>query len=194
MSAHPMTPWKVALAGAAAVLVTPTRATVVMQVPLERMAQEADVIVHARVGAQQVRWAEGRARILTLTDIEVLDAVKGATKGDVMTIYQVDGTLDGITYKIPGIVRFKPGEEIVLFAMRFEDKLVTFGVGLGKYVVARDGDDALVFPELGLSSYVKRTADGRLVETAPVLEPPQTLESFLDQVRRTAAAGQGGGR
>ena len=53
-------------------LALPAQATTVIAVPLERMTQESEVIVHARVGAQQVTWDAGHQRILTLTTILII--------------------------------------------------------------------------------------------------------------------------
>jgi hypothetical protein len=176
-----------------AALALPARATTVVAVPLERMTDEAEVIVHARVGAQQVTWDEGHRRILTLTTIEVIEAVKGAAKGDLLTIYQVGGTLDGYTFKIPGALRFVPGEEMVFFAMRFEDKLVSYGMGLGKYHVDEHEGDKLAWPEYGSVVFVERKPDGSVAPGPPPEMRARPLPELLDLLRRRLAGAELGG-
>jgi len=179
-------------AGLGMLLATPATATLVQVVGLEQMARESDVVVHARVGAQQVTWDKDHQRVLTLTSIEVLDGVKGARKGDRMTIYQVGGTLDGVTFRIIGALQFVPGEQMVFFAKRFEDKLVSYGMGLGKYSVTERDGQLLAEPVYGDVAFVKRTAEGALVpDTAPTASA-QPLAAFLRNVR--AVAGNGGAR
>ncbi|MBN2360168.1 MAG: hypothetical protein JXR83_12020 [Deltaproteobacteria bacterium] len=161
----------------------PAAATQVFAVGLEQMAAESDVVVRARAGAQQVTWDKDRRRVLTLTTIEVIEAVKGARRGELLTIYQVGGTLDGITFRIPGALQFAPGEQFILFAKRFEDKVVSYGMGLGKYaLVERDGR-LFVEPSYGDVAFVKRTADGALVPDAPPDLSARPLADFMRRLR-----------
>jgi len=187
-------PWISGLAiAAAASLALPAQATTVIAVPLERMTDESEVIVHARVGTQQVTWDEHHARILTLTTIEVIEAVRGASKGDVLTIYQVGGSLDGYTFKIPGALRFEPGEEMVFFAMRFEDKLVSYGMGLGKYHVDEHDGDKLVWPEYGSVVFVERKPDGSVAPGPPPEMRARSLDELLTLLRQQISTAPRGG-
>lgn len=110
-------------------------ATVVVVHPLDEMAHRADVIVHAVVRGQEVVREDNR--IITLTQIEVLEGLKGAKAGAVETIFQVGGKLDGEVVRVVGNSSFAVGEEMVYFAMRHGDRLVSYGVGLGKFAVDR---------------------------------------------------------
>ncbi|MFH1811838.1 MAG: hypothetical protein ABIJ09_24080 [Pseudomonadota bacterium] len=159
------------------------QATTVLAVPLEQMTAEAEVVVHARVGAQQVTWDQDHTRILTLTSIEVIEGIKGARKGDLLTIYQVAGTLDGVTFRIPGALDFAPGDEMVFFAQRFEDKIVSYGMGLGKYRVQGQGPDKVVMPEFGDVTFVKRDSDGSYVPGGAPPEVVLPLAAFLSRLR-----------
>ena len=125
------------------------QATTVINVPLEQMAKESTVILHGRVEAQQVVPESGTDRILTLTAVEVLTEVKGLKKNEIVTIYQVGGTLDGRTLHVSGALKFRQGEEFILFGVRFRDMVVSYGMGLGKYSVMRDGGETFVLPEFG---------------------------------------------
>jgi hypothetical protein len=176
------------------VLTAPTLASVVMQVSLEQMTTESDVVVYARVGEQRVTWDEDHARILTLTTIEVIDAIKGAHKGDLLTIYQVGGTLDGITYRIAGALQFAPGEELVFFAQRFKDKIVSYGMGLGKYAVVKRDGRPWVEPNFGDVTFVKRGANGELLPDSPPDSSAQLLSTFMQRVRAINTRGRGGAR
>lgn len=122
-------------------------ATVVVVHPLDEMAHRADVIVHAVVRSQEVVREDDR--IITLTQIEVLDGIKGAKAGAVETIFQVGGKLDGEVVRVVGNSSFTVGEEMVYFAMRHGDRLVSYGVGLGKFAVDRSTGEVKVREEFG---------------------------------------------
>lgn len=164
-------------------------ATRVMAIPLEQMAQDSDVVVYARVGSQQVQWDKTHSRVLTLTTIEVIDAVKGARKGDVLTIYQVGGSLDGVTYKITGALRFVPGEQMILFAERYKDMIVSYGMGLGKYRVMDAGGRKTVQPEYGDVAFVQRGAEGEFVPSPRPDNKVQSLADFLRELRKMIRLG-----
>jgi hypothetical protein len=167
------------------------QATLAVPVSLEQMTRESEVIVHARVLDQRVTWSDDHARILTLTRIQTLQGLKGATKGETLTIYQVGGELDGLVYRIPGALAFAPGEEIVFFAVRLESWIVSYGMGVGKYLVVDEKGTRTVEARFGDVAFVGRTPTGELVAAAPLDAGPIPLDTFLARVRALVA---GGGR
>ena len=180
------------IACATLALAATAHATQVFHVPVEKMAVESDVVVHAVVVEQAVGWDDTHSRILTSTTIEVLDAIKGASTGDRLEIYQVGGTVDGVTFSVPGRLEFAPGEEMVFFAMRFGEQLVSFGMGLGKWRVEERDGVAVVTAHYGDVAWVERDRD----RWAPAPEPPPDVESLasflgrLDEVLSSQEAGR----
>ena len=170
-------------------LSTEVQATRVMAIPLKQMAIDSDIVVYARVGHQQLQWDKTHSRVLTLTTIEVIDVVKGAQKGDVLTIYQVGGSLDGVTYKIPGALRFVPGEQMVFFAERYQDMIVSYGMGLGKYRVSDAGGHKTVMPEYGDVAFVQRGPEGEFVPAPRPDNKVQNLADFLRELRKIIRMG-----
>lgn len=158
-------------------------ATVVEIHSLSDMSRRSDVIVHARVGEQRVVREEGR--IITLTEVEVIDAWKGAKAGQVLTIYQVGGSLDGVRAWIEGAHAYVPGEEVVLFAMNHRDRIVSYGVGVGKFRVEFDGAFRRVVEDIHGVVEWKRDLDGsaRMSEPAPRTFP--SLEGFKAEVAQS---------
>lgn len=186
------------------------RATVVIQPSLEQMTEKSDVIVHAVVEDQTVTLGEG-GRILTLSRLRIKDGLKGAVKAnDTVTLYQVGGTLEGRTMAIPGVNAFTVGEEVILFGdvflaqdtvefLRTERKevvpaatlhpsagwLVTFGIGLGKYAVTRDGKVPMAVEQVGDVATAVPAPGGMKVGGQPV-RTQQPLSVFVAEVRRLA--------
>ena len=166
-------------------------ATTVINVPLEQMAKESTVILHGRVEAQQVVQESGTDRILTLTAVEVLNEIKGIKKNEIITIYQVGGTLDGRTLHVSGALKFRKGEEFILFGARFRDMIVSYGMGLGKYMVMDHSGDRFVLPEFGDVHRVEPDGKGGYKAANHKFPDPEPLQLFLERVRNLSAA-QGG--
>ena len=135
-----------------------SQATIISPHTIEEMTARADVIVHARVVEQRVR-ADG-PRLVTETQIEIIESLKGAKTGDIKTIFQVGGTLNGMTQKIVGTHTHQIHEEMLLFAMNYKDGLISYGVGAGKYIVERSPEGELVIEDVQDVSIVRRTEQG----------------------------------
>lgn len=115
------------------------KATVVRIEPLTQMVENADVIAYVVVGDKSTR-TDASGRTIQLSSVEVIKGIKGARTGEVLTIYQVAG--------IVGQSRVEFGEEMVLFGMRFGELVVSYGVGLGKFRILRDGHQTPVLEDL----------------------------------------------
>jgi hypothetical protein len=93
-------------------------ATSVIRLSLAEMRDRADVVVDARVVGQRV--VEERGRPVTYSELLVVDAVKGARAGDVVTVFQ-PGVLDGTRVRwVVGAHAFHVGDEVVFYARRYE--------------------------------------------------------------------------
>ncbi|MFZ9889319.1 MAG: hypothetical protein ACO3JL_17640 [Myxococcota bacterium] len=179
--------WFGALLLSPAISVAPAHATVVLRASLEEMSARSDVIVHGRV-AEQTVVREPEVGLVTLTEVEVLDGLKGAKTGDVLTIYQVGGSLNGEHSWISGAHRHRLGDEMVFFAMRHKERVVGYGIGLGKYVVDREGRVPGVREDLSDVLRLTKGENGEL--RADIAEPDQhpSLDAFKEYVRRAAQA------
>ena len=161
------------------------QATVVVVHPLDEMAHRADVIVHAQVKDQRIVREEGR--IITLTAVEVIEGIKGAKAGDILTVFQVGGKLDGEYVSVVGNSVFTPGEEMVFYAMRHRDRLVSYGVGLGKFVVDRDTSTVSIREDIGDVVAVDPSAP-RNRPFKPTPRVAASLSDFLSTIRADLAA------
>ncbi len=114
-------------------------ATIVRIDALPRMSHNADIIAHVLVGDKEIR-KEPNGRAVELSRLEVVDGLKGAKSGDILTVFQVAGVI--------GQSHFRFGEELVLFGMKHRDMVVGYGVGLGKFRVLREGNKIAVVEDL----------------------------------------------
>lgn len=137
----------------------PASATVVVLHSIDKMTSNADIIVHARVGDSRVVREDGRT--VTLTELEVLDGYKGAKQGDVVTVYQVGGVFEGQRTEVIGAYAWTFGEEIVLFGVNHTGgRVVTYGVGVGRFKVERDGTGVEVLPDYGDVAVMRHAQGG----------------------------------
>jgi hypothetical protein len=163
------------------------QATVVVLHSLEEMSRTSEVIVHARVAERSVR-EEGHG-VVTLTELEVIDGLKGAKAGDVLTVYQVGGELDGVRKWIEGAHEYAIGEEVVLFAVRHQDRVVSYGVGVGKFRVVYDGAFRRVIEDLGDVVVLEPDAKGEARFVSPTPRHDPSLDAFKERIRRAQNVG-----
>jgi hypothetical protein len=164
------------------------KATVVVLHSLEEMSRRADVVVHARVG--DVRVVEREGRVATVVDIEVIDAWKGAKPGELKQVYQLGGVLGNRRELVVGTHTWQVGEEIVLFAMNYQDGLISYGVGVGKRIVDRTSGAPTVVEVFGDVSAMERAPTGgtRIVTPRPAQAVP--LAQLKAEVLTLAQKGQ----
>ncbi len=141
-----MRPWRADLFLAAALLVPSTASgTMVRRLALEDLVRAADRIVVATVArVEQGRDAAGVPA--TFVTLRVSQTLKGRASQQ-LAIKQFGGTgLGAAGARIPGMPRYREGEEVVLFLHGESRAGFTSPVGLyqGKYQVVRRGPRAYV--------------------------------------------------
>ena len=132
---------RVGLVVVAAVLCVHSRAakaTSVIPISDAELYRRADLVLHGIVLSSEV--AEDRlGRPETISVIRPLATFKGGVSGD-LVIHQLGGTLpDGRFFKMWGAPEYKPGREVVVFAIaRPGGDFETAEMLLGKFEVSQD--------------------------------------------------------
>ncbi len=185
-----------ALAGGAlaALLATLTwlgvaRATVMVEVPFDRLAAQADAIVHGRVlrtGSRLVADADGTFTPHTITEIEVFEPIRGPRVTRIL-IDELGGEVQGHGMWIDGTPRYRRGEECVVFLRALPDgHYRTYAMAQGHFevvpgvagvapVVVRDTS------AIGMASWARGPMT---IQPGTVASMP--LAAFLDYVRDLA--------
>lgn len=158
------------------------QATVVVMHSLEEMTRRSELVAEARVADQRV--VEENGRIITLTDVEVIDGIKGAKSGDVLTIYQVGGTLNGTRMWIEGAHRYEIGEQMIFFGVRHGERVVSYGVGLGKFRIVYDGSFQKVVEDLSGVVVLKTGVGGQAEFETPTPRSFPSLATFKSEVKQ----------
>jgi len=188
----------VAVGGLAIVTGTTTgaRATVMVEVPFDRMARESDVIVHGRVlrtGSRLVIDAHGSVPH-TLTELEVFEPIKGSV-GARLVIDEIGGEVQERGAWIAGTPRYRRNEECIVFLRALpEGNYRTYAMAQGHFEV-RPGVTGVApsvvrdTSAVGLASWVR---DAMTIQPGRIASMP--LAAFLDYVRDVAEATGGGAR
>jgi hypothetical protein len=87
-------------------------ATTLLRMSLEKLSRAAAVIVRAQCLENFTAWEGGE--IWTFTSFDVQEVWSGAAPGKI-TVRLLGGRVADVTSTVPGVPRFRPGEEVVLF-------------------------------------------------------------------------------
>jgi len=156
--------------------------TVVTLDSIETMSKNSELIVHAGVAKTETRYDES-GRIITLITLEILDDLKGAQHKRHITVYQVGGELDGKVFHVAGAHRYQLGEEIFLFGLPLpqDDKIVSYGVGVGKFNVKKDSTGERIVEELH-DLTIATLQQNRLHFTEPSPRVFTSVKQFKDRI------------
>ena len=162
-------------------------ATVVRALSLQQKAELAPVIVHAVVRSISVERDPDATRVVTLIQVEVLEAIKGDVKaGQILTLWQAGGRSGDLHSYVPGQSVYERGEQAILFLERAPNgHLVEIGVGIGKYGIEQTPSGPMVthHPKVGLA--ITEPGKPMRIEEGTAMEPV-ALDRFLTQVRTYA--------
>jgi hypothetical protein len=171
-------------------------ASVVVDVPLERMVEASDAIVIGSVESTGSRLEArgGRLQPVTRTRVRVLRWLKGGEGEPRLTVRSPGGAHPGGERRVVGAPRFRPGEQVLLFLKAEDDAYVPFGLALGVYRIDRGRGAAparVARHADGLRVAERR--DGRMV-LSDADEAPVALSALVARVQALLAAGEGAPR
>ena len=128
--------------------IRPLFAIMVQLSDLVTMTKRSDLVIHGYVGDTSVITDEF-GRLITLTQIEVIDPIHNAKSGEIITVYQVGGEIPGLVAPILGGQNYSLGQEVILFGLTLDNKYVSYGAGQGKFDVVQNTNSSLVIEDLG---------------------------------------------
>jgi hypothetical protein len=156
-------------------------ATTMLLLTREELVQRSDVIARVRVGRATTGESEDGRAIVTRTELEVTQLLKGKVSGRIV-IQQFGGNHNGKTQKVLGDGALRPGEDAVVF-MRQDDKGKSYLTALSLSVYHID-EKGMARRELEGASLMRY--DGK--ELRPVVhdEKPEPVEALMTDVVRLA--------
>ena len=169
--------------------------TTVVSLSVDKMSQEADLIVRGIVHSQSTQWNDARNRIYTVTKIEVEETYKGDLKSaKTISIRQIGGAIDGLVQTVAGNAKFAQGEEVLVFLESHPKAGLHFVMGMaqGKYSIDRTANPATISRTMNSLHRVnvkKVQPMVRVIKRADLLQRP-TLLSLVGQIRSALVPSQ----
>lgn len=173
----------VAFTSFAAISANRADATVVRALTLEEKCRVAPLIVYGAVERIESEWEVPEASARTLITVRVIQTLKGDAKAETrLIVYQGGGQIGGFKQVAPGMSKYEPGEEVVLFLEPTGPYLVEIGIGIGKYAI--ENNWVTHAPNVAGA----RIEKGKRMEIQPI-EPmkPMQLDLFLKRIRSHVA-------
>lgn len=168
---------------------TPASATQVLHQTLRDLTLGSSDVVIGRVEETRTHWNESHTKIVTDVTVSVSESLKGAG-GNVLTLTQLGGDLDGFRYSVPGSPLFRQGEEALLFVWRdARGRAQVNGLAQGKFEITTD-------PATGEKT-IQRALEGLRVRDARTLSlvregepaPGLRLGDLLGEIRAIITEG-----
>lgn len=169
-------------------LLTPAgRGTSIARLSLEETIVRADAIVDGDVVRNWCGWDSAHRFIWTHTEIAVRDRWKGVS-GPTVTVSEPGGEAEGVGMAIAGMVRYTPGERVVVFLYRTPiGYMRTVGLAQGKLQVDSRG---VVHPSMADALLVS-PAGARPAGSSIAELDAGSLSAVRDRITRMAAALKG---
>lgn len=156
-------------------------ATTMLFLSREELVKRSDLVVRVRVGKAVTTESEDGRALVTRTELDVVQLLKGKADGRVV-VQQRGGTYRGKTQKVLGDAALKPGEDAVVFLRRDEEGKVYFtALALSVYHVDAKGTARRELDGLELARY-----NGGKLEPSGHVERPEPVESLMTDIVRLA--------
>ncbi|UQA55731.1 hypothetical protein [Polyangium aurulentum] len=156
-------------------------ATTMLLLTREQLVERSEVVARVRVGKAVTGESEDRRAIVTRTEIQVTQLLKGKAP-ERLVIQQIGGSHNGKTQKILGDAALRPGEDAVVF-LRRDDKGTAYLTALSLSVYHVDAT-GMARRELSGATLMRR--EGDKLEPTPVAEEPEPVEKLMTDIVRIA--------
>ena len=119
----------------------PLSASQFIELPFDRVAREASLIVRGTVENTWSAWDDSHEVIFTYATVRVGRYFGEATGPDTLVIREVGGTVDGYTQEAIGFPVIRSGEDVVLMLSKWDDgsEYRIHAFNQGKYLVKMRG-------------------------------------------------------
>jgi hypothetical protein len=135
-------------------------ATSILRLSLEQTIAQSESIVEGDVIRNWCDWDSGHRFIWTHTEIAVRGRWKGSGASSVI-VSEPGGTIGNMNLDVAGMVRYTPGEHVVVFLYRTPIGFIrTVGLAQGKLQVDRAGRVHAVHPQAALVRPVGTPSSG----------------------------------
>ena len=110
--------------------------------PLDDRMETTPVIVRGIPQRERATWLDegNRRTIVTMTELDVLEVLKGDVDARSIEVIRDGGELDGVAVEVPGSAALPLGKEVILFLIPTNgDQYRVRGMSVGAFRVTDDG-------------------------------------------------------
>jgi hypothetical protein len=161
-----------------------SQSTLVIPSSLAYMANKADTILNGTVRDTFGYWEQNR--IFTGVRVDVLEYVKSAdpAKPSVVELKVMGGQVGETRLEIDHAPKFTPGEQVLLFLVRQQDKYIVYGIyyGVCRVITAVDGVSKQVVGPVFNERKVQNIATQQ-AKLNPLPPGGEKLDSFVQRIR-----------
>jgi hypothetical protein len=147
----------------------------------EELVERSEIVARVRVGKAAAGESEDGRAIVTRTEVEVTQMLKGKAPAR-LVVQQIGGTFNGKTQKVVGDGALRSGEDAVVF-LRRDEKGTAYLTALSLSVYHVDGK-GMARREIDGATLMRREGDKLL--PAALAEDPEPVEKLMTDVVRIA--------
>lgn len=152
---------------------------------VEELAKRSNRIVLGQVLSKKSMWNESGARIFTEAKIKVGETIHGQPLKTVK-VRRLGGVVGRIGQLVTGTVRFKPGEQVLLFLEDRGDHHIVVGMRQGKFRLVTDKKTRarLALKNLTGLTLAKRERGGARMIATPFMKAKLSLKGILARINK----------
>lgn len=148
----------------------------------QQLADESSLVVRGRVQSVESYWNSKHTKVFTRTRIAVDETYKGGARPTI-EIIQLGGTVGNAKVTVQGVLQWKVGEEVLVFAEPYDaGTYQVSGFSQGKFKIQRDRATGVAYvdapPLEGVSLVGAPSSES---PSRPTLKPRVTLDQFVGQ-------------
>ncbi len=158
-------------------------ATTLLAVDVPALSRTADVIVVGTVRTSTARLSQDGQRVITDTQIDVAEVLKGTPEGSSVVVMQPGGVVGNLGQRVEGTAQFTAAEEVLVFLERAgPSRFQVASMAQGKFRIERASDGHGVFA-------LPQGASALLVDPQTGKETTSRLEAMsLQQLKAKISA------
>jgi hypothetical protein len=172
------------------------RATVMIEVPFDRLVAESDLVVHGRVVRTGARLVDegGGLEPHSVAVLALIEVLRGTPPGAEVVIDEIGGRVQGTEMRIAGTPEYRQGEEVVVFLRALPDGTYrTYAMAQGRFEVlpALAGAERVVVRDTRAVAMARWSRGRMALDHGAVAAMP--LGELLAYVRSVVDAVEAGG-
>jgi hypothetical protein len=170
-------------------LASAASATTLRHLDTRDLTLESHEIVIGQVESVRSYWDAAHTRIFTDVTVRVTRAVKGGA-AERIVLTEIGGEVGDARYSVPGVPRFQPGDEALVFVWRdARGRRQVNGFAQGAFEVRRDPRSGVGFVQRATPGFAVRDAKSLAAIPSGHKAPRIPLDDLVTEIERVMHEG-----